>query len=85
MQKRAQPESLTPAYFFRSHAVNGHADMPEKRVNQPFVSGSGPRVIRSPKPPPPAMIIQAQAAANQVFGQLSSPMRAESFVPFTNY
>ena len=63
MAKRAQPEIVIPAYFFMSHAVSGHAEMPENRANQPFVSGSGPRVIRSPKPPPPAMIVQAQAAS----------------------
>jgi hypothetical protein len=59
MAKRAQPERVIPAYFFKSDAVSGHAEMPENRANQPLVSGSGPSVIRSPKPPPPAMIVHA--------------------------
>src|SRR5207249_5586044 len=61
MVKRAQPRIVMPAYFFKSHAVSGHAEMPEKSANQPLVNGSGPRVMRSPKPPPPAMIVHAQA------------------------
>ncbi len=63
MAKRTQLESVMPAYFFMSHAVSGHAETPEKRANQPFVSGSGPRVIRSPKPPPPAMTVHAHATS----------------------
>src|SRR5947207_1459845 len=59
MAKRAQPGIVKPAYFFKSHAVSGHAEMPEKSANQPLVNGSGPRVMRSPKPPPPAMIVHA--------------------------
>jgi hypothetical protein len=42
MAKRTQLETVMPAYFFMSHAVSGHAETPEKRANQPFVSGSGP-------------------------------------------
>jgi len=61
MAKRAQLGIVMPAYFFESHAVSGHAEMPEKSANQPFVNGSAPRVMRSPKPPPPAMIVHAQA------------------------
>jgi hypothetical protein len=59
--KRAQPGSVIPRDFFRSQAVNGHAEMPENKANQPLVSGHGPRVIMSPKPPLPAMIVHAQA------------------------
>src|SRR6266700_7560316 len=59
--KRAQPESVMPIYFLRSHAVNGHAEMPENKANQPLVSGHGPRVMIRPKPPPPATMVHAQA------------------------
>src|SRR5438094_7190053 len=46
--KRAQPESVMPTYFLRSHAVSGHAEMPENKANQPLVSGHGPRVMIRP-------------------------------------
>src|SRR5438874_6474496 len=59
--KRAQPESVMPTYFLRSHAVSGHAEMPENKANQPLVSGHGPRVMIRPKPPPPATMVHAQA------------------------
>jgi hypothetical protein len=59
---RAQPGKLIPAYFFRSHAVRGHADKPENKANQPLVGGQGPNVIISPIPPIPATIAHAQAA-----------------------
>src|SRR6266480_2712967 len=59
--KRAQPESVMPTYLLRSHAVSGHAEMPENKANQPLVSGHGPRVMIRPKPPPPATMVHAQA------------------------
>src|SRR5439155_25027375 len=61
MVKRAQPGIVMPAYFFKSHAVSGHAEMPENKANQPLVIGSGPRVIIRPRPPIPATIVHAQA------------------------
>jgi hypothetical protein len=42
MAKRVQPDRVMPAFLFISHAVNGHAEIPEKSANQPFVTGSGP-------------------------------------------
>ena len=51
-----------PAYLLNNHAVSGQAEMPENNANHPFVSGQGPRIKRSPKPPPPATIAHAQAA-----------------------
>jgi len=65
---RAQPGNLIPAYFLKSHAVNGHAEMPENKANQPLVRGSGPRVIISPIPPIPATIVHAQAAKTPTEG-----------------
>jgi len=59
--KRTQPGIVMPGFFLRTHVVSGHAEMPDKSANQPLVNGSGPRVMRSPKPPPPAMIVHAQA------------------------
>ena len=60
--KRAQPESVMFEYFLKSQAVSGHAEIAENSANQPFVIGSGPWVITRPKPPMPAMTVQAQAA-----------------------
>src|SRR5258708_28816636 len=51
-----------PTYFFKTHAVSGHAATPDSSANQPFVSGHGPFVQRSHKPPPAATIVHAQAA-----------------------
>src|SRR4051812_25850889 len=62
MAKRVQPDRVTPAFLFTSHAVNGHTDIPEKSANQPFVTGSGPCVMRRPKPPMPATNVHTQAA-----------------------
>ena len=64
MAKRVQPDSVMSAFLFTSHAVNGHAEIPEKSANQPFVSGSGPCVMMSPKPPITATIVHAQAASH---------------------
>ena len=61
MAKRAQPENLTFSYLFKSHAVSGHAAMPENKANQPLVGGQGPYVMMSPRPPPPATMVHAQA------------------------
>ena len=62
MAKRVQPDRVIPAILFTSHAVNGHAEIPEKSANQPFVTGSGPCVMRRPKPPMPATSVHTQAA-----------------------
>jgi len=51
-----------PTYFFKPHAVSGHAATPDSSANQPFVSGHGPFVQRSHKPPPAAAIVHVQAA-----------------------
>ena len=59
---RNGPETAIPAYLFKSHAVSGQAAIPDNSANQPFVSGSGPFVHKSHNPPPPATIVQAQAA-----------------------
>ena len=64
MATRVQPDRVMPAFRFTSHAVNGHAEIPEKSANQPFVSGSGPCVMMSPKPPITATIVHAQAASH---------------------
>ena len=64
MTKRVQPDRVMPAFLFSSHAVNGHAEIPEKSANQPFVSGSGPCVMMSPEPPITATIVHAQAASH---------------------
>ena len=53
---------MTPAYFFKNQPVAGQAETPESSANQPFVSGHGPFVQRSHKPPPAATIVHAQAA-----------------------
>jgi len=58
---RAGPDTEIPAYLLKSHAVSGQAEMPEKSANHPFVNGHGPRIKSSPNPPPPAMIVHAQA------------------------
>jgi len=55
-----RPETGIPAYFLKSHAVSGQAEMPEKSANHPFVSGHGPLIKSRPNPPPPAMIVHAQ-------------------------
>src|SRR6266481_288011 len=62
MTKRIQPDIVIPAFLFTSHAVNGQAEIPEKSANQPFVSGSGPCVMMSTKPPITATIVHPQAA-----------------------
>lgn len=59
---RTWPDTVTPAYLFKSQAVAGQAETPESTANQPFVSGHGPFVQRSHKPPPAATIVHAQAA-----------------------
>ena len=59
---RTRPESVTPTNLFESHAVIGHAATPDRSANQPFVSGHGPRIQRSPNPPPPATMAHVQAA-----------------------
>ena len=46
MTKRVQPDRVMPAFLFTNHAVSGHAEIPEKSANEPFVSGSGPCVKR---------------------------------------
>jgi hypothetical protein len=51
-----------PKYLRANIAVRGQAATPENRANQPFVRGSGPRVRRSTKPPPPATSAHTQAA-----------------------
>jgi hypothetical protein len=62
-ESRILPEIEMPVDLVSSHAVNGHAEIPEKRANQPFVRGSRPFSIRSMRPPPPARIAHVQAAA----------------------
>jgi hypothetical protein len=56
-------ESVMPKNRFASVAVSGQATTPENKANQPFVSGSGPFVSRSERPPPPATMAQAQATS----------------------
>ena len=62
MAKRVQPDRVMPVFLFTSHAVEGHADIPEKSANQPFVTGSGPCAMRRPKLPMPATIVHTHAA-----------------------
>src|SRR5437764_4851177 len=62
MATRVQPDRVMPAFHVTSHAVNGHAEIPEKSANQPFVTGSGPCVMRRPKPPMLATTVHTQAA-----------------------
>lgn len=59
---RTRPVSRMPRCFCDIVAVNGQAEMPDNKANQPFVRGSGPLVSRSSKPPPPATIAHTQAA-----------------------
>jgi hypothetical protein len=65
---RTRPEILIPTHFCDNLAVAGQAAIPENKANQPFVKGSGPLVMRSIKPPPPATVAHIQAAAQASLG-----------------
>jgi len=72
---RTCPETATPEYFFRSQAVAGQAEMPESSAYQPLVSGHGPFVQSSHRPPPAAAMVHVQAtihprAAAKVVGPM---------------
>jgi hypothetical protein len=58
---RARPDKDILKNRFASHAVSGHAAIPEHSANQPFVNGQGPLSISNITPPPPANMVHAQA------------------------
>ena len=57
-----RPESVLSKPCFASHAVSGHAAIPDNKANQPFVNRQGPLSVSNIVPPPAAKIVHAQAA-----------------------